>query len=564
MGCMLTVRIQAASQNWVWVNMVMHIRQPFVCDNGDPAIVCSNYIISENEAPIFKVQSQYLSSHIVRSPECLGTPSGSSPPHTITQVPAEREGSLGGQEDTGVTFRADFGIIPTNPALGESSQGYSSSGVDIGGSHVSDGFLSDAGSDQSLSGSQLSMEIKPSRESILYRLKRKVKGEDQCRPLKQARMSTPDYHENGGGIAIQASAFITTAGPLMYEQELSSGGSSGMFVLGPMHGDAIYSNLKKEVDVMVAPEQPKINPNISATTLDLNQPLTPESISSDSHDMMPGTTNLSVDTTDSAVVPPSVLTPDSSPSSSPVYTKTELDVSMTEFSDDLSIFDNPHTPKVQSEERSTVSLEKQIMLEYLSNVDIATKTSQELISRSIKPHQNPQSRIAEIEAALKLEALAHQQKMHNQNLSSISGINSVTMSPPITQSAASNAKAVLPSSSIPVPVAAMEPSAPSPIATEAQQTLANDLTNALLKMVRSKGAENLSMADMADFMLVPDVGDNVRGTSDDTLLACLDALTDDDQNSPFSGDLLEYQQFEDFATNAPSHGKLNCLQTASQ
>lgn len=143
---MLTVRLLAADGAWVWVNTVMHVRQPYLCENGDPAIVCINQvsfrapwrcrlarraaerairvrypspldgtrkrisdnlfvtsidlhlnffdlldlqIISDSEAALFKMQSQLESSHIARSPEFLDPIQGGvAPSHIITQVRA--------------------------------------------------------------------------------------------------------------------------------------------------------------------------------------------------------------------------------------------------------------------------------------------------------------------------------------------------------------------------------------------------------------------------------------------------------------------------------------------
>lgn len=90
MGCMLTLRMFAKDGTWIWVNLVMHIRQPSACNNGEPAIVCINHVLRESDAVHFKLQSQMYSSHIARSPEVL-TQSGSSPSHSITPIRVEKD-----------------------------------------------------------------------------------------------------------------------------------------------------------------------------------------------------------------------------------------------------------------------------------------------------------------------------------------------------------------------------------------------------------------------------------------------------------------------------------------
>ncbi|CAD5112885.1 unnamed protein product [Dimorphilus gyrociliatus] len=90
MGCMLTLRMFAKDGTWIWVNLVMHIRQPTACNNGEPAIVCINHVLREADAVHFKLQSQMYSSHIARSPEVL-TQSGSSPSHSITPIRVEKD-----------------------------------------------------------------------------------------------------------------------------------------------------------------------------------------------------------------------------------------------------------------------------------------------------------------------------------------------------------------------------------------------------------------------------------------------------------------------------------------
>lgn len=45
MGCMMTVRMLTQTNEVIWVNTVMHVRQALVSNNDDPVIVCINQVV---------------------------------------------------------------------------------------------------------------------------------------------------------------------------------------------------------------------------------------------------------------------------------------------------------------------------------------------------------------------------------------------------------------------------------------------------------------------------------------------------------------------------------------
>ncbi|XP_013382208.1 neuronal PAS domain-containing protein 4 isoform X2 [Lingula anatina] len=91
MGCMLTVRLIRNDNTCIWVNTVMHIRQPYISDNGEAAIMCINQVISENEAPYFKMQSQIYTAQMARNSEFMySQPTSYSPQRCLSQsIPPE-------------------------------------------------------------------------------------------------------------------------------------------------------------------------------------------------------------------------------------------------------------------------------------------------------------------------------------------------------------------------------------------------------------------------------------------------------------------------------------------
>jgi len=311
MGCMLTVRLQTKAGGWVWVNIVMHIRQPFVCDNGDPAIVCINHVINEKEAELFKMQSQLYSSHIAPSPEFMGPPQGSSPSHTITQVPAPSP------ERYTVT-----GSFITLPAGGEERNYYTGEEVTSGQDEMVRVVTGLAGGSSNSSRSASSSPELPEpekqqsvRANVLNRLKRKVSETGGCRPGKRSRVSDhPGGVDGGAGVQYQANV-LTGPAPGFLDELVSSVYSTAgdVQVVNAVHDAPVYSELahiKKELEMPT----PRAELPMS--------PLTPQSITSEGgyyggESTFPGCTQLKVDV-DTAVVPLSILTPDPSPVSSPM------------------------------------------------------------------------------------------------------------------------------------------------------------------------------------------------------------------------------------------------------
>lgn len=69
MGCMMTVRMLTNSNEVIWVNIVMHVRQALVSNSDDPVIVCINQVVSEEEAKQFKIQGQLFALYAARTPD---------------------------------------------------------------------------------------------------------------------------------------------------------------------------------------------------------------------------------------------------------------------------------------------------------------------------------------------------------------------------------------------------------------------------------------------------------------------------------------------------------------
>ena len=586
---MLTVRLQASAGHWVWLNMVMHIRQPFVCDNGDPAIVCINHVISEAEAPHFKLQSQLYSSHIARSPEFLGPAQGGSPSHTITHVPADRDimVQIGGQEQG--TYRVDF----TTSSITEPLNGCGATSVS-GVSVQQGGYRSSVGSDSSSDACDSpTRQLQPLdkkqllRQDIINRLKRKVQmPEEQCKPAKIPRANHQEGHDASdglGGISIQGSAFIT--GPI-YDQDLPPGpgpfGSLG--VLGPVgiHSGPIYSNLiiKKDVE-MVVPESPKINPKVDSSMVDIHQPLTPptpESVTSEYQDNHNTTTQLMVDVSESAVVPASLLTPEASPLACEWEDMSFYPEGDITAQTQVGVKQEKLDSSKQKSQSTLPELDLMIVENFMEELEGQSKLAG--LIRPNKPHATEQSRIAEIKDALK-EAerqLARTRSPPVQNVvcprsafspsttsstvcSRYSGV--VGTSAPTTSIHNSlNAGSTMTSSCntsvtystdnvIPIPVAAMETTSPSDVNSmegPSIATLAASVTEALLDMVRGNGESDIQAADITgNFMLVRDCATTQQLTSDERLLLDMDDLTN-------SEDLFTQLHF---TSASPSNGKFS-------
>ena len=344
MGCMLTVRLQSKAGKWIWVNMVMHIRQPFVCDNGDPAIVCINHVIRDSEAELFKLQSQLYSSHIAQSPEFMGPPQGASPSHTITQVPVERQYTVtgtyvtlphSGQEERSFPYSGEFQEVSSSSEEVSTVVG----GGGGGGDHLTQlrtsiGSSAESSPEQTEQGDRRTVLNKQNiREDVLNRLKRKINDiNSPCRPHKRPRSSTssPDGGLGSGGSNITLQTNIL-AGPGFLDDLVNSYSGGDVQVVGGIHNAPMYHHIKKEIEVHpMAKSPPMLDQSLPLS------PLTPQSMSSESglETIHPGSMQLKIDV-DTAVVPLSVLTPEASPANSPAYSTTTSPPYQTAFDNHL-------------------------------------------------------------------------------------------------------------------------------------------------------------------------------------------------------------------------------------
>lgn len=318
---MLTVRMLTSDYQWKWVNIVMHIRQSFICDDSEPSIVCINQVIDEIEATHFKTQSQLYSSHIARSPEFLAAASKDARClQTISQVTKETgeqyPSSLPYSASSPLyypTTAAEYGVVTTVP---------NQAGLNLT-TKASLGSVSD-GSCESSPGDEWS----GTKEQLQQLLKRKMsRSAGQHCSKKRVRHNATISPSNSSPSLSQQSHFLTN---------MTSLNSVGGFGLQSMHaGDStmmmqaadtpVYAQLKgidfkvKNADVMMVNPVSPHSPG----------PLTPDSMMSDGgvtshhHGSMRSHhqhhTSLSVDVSDVAVVPRSVLTPDASPMNSPLH-----------------------------------------------------------------------------------------------------------------------------------------------------------------------------------------------------------------------------------------------------
>ena len=397
MGCMLTVRLQNKTGTWVWVNMVMHIRQPFVCDNGEPAIICINHVIQESEAQHFKLQSQLYSSHIAPSPEYLAQ--GASPPHTITQVSVEREqypmastsfmGALQSQslDEPGAYF-GEIGVTVT-PAEGLGSGGMQGNGNGVEGirlqhSHSqgsSIGSCSDAEAngghmDRQPPGTSQSPQTpkQMQRADILNKLKRKMTEHamQQCKPAKSPRMASSPDHQSGGNLTsslgpITYSASVM-AGPSMYGVGTSAMSMGDVQVMGPIQHNQVFADLALKNEIKVEAPRPLVP--VQVNSQELMQPLTPPtpySTTSESSTDLTTSLSVEVDMSDTAIVPPSILTPESSPASSPTDPVSPVGIqelpstigsSELNMMEEISFFDNIDSEKEEKPPKETLIKEE--------------------------------------------------------------------------------------------------------------------------------------------------------------------------------------------------------------
>lgn len=339
------MRLQTKDGKLVWVNTVMNIRQPFLSNSEEPAIVCINQVIVDGEAQQFKLQSQLYSSHIARSPEFLTSPQASSPPHTITQVSVEQDTGTYAQDKPSYSYQAEFTFtsLPSDDQAGPGKPStlttpYQDSGNDYNASPTA-----------------------PLRRAdIINRLKRKMEQSNQyCKPKVPRILSNCEGDNSSNGSfsssseANASSAFIIggyAALPPMQSATLAE----AVDMMGPVISGHMFAelNLKKHVqqEVQVAPP-----------VADFPQPLTPptpSSVASDSHSM----TKLTVDVCEVPVtVPGSILTPENSPASSPdhcVPTVYDIDdTMMTDYEESIVLSPKAEKPvKAVTEKQALFSL----------------------------------------------------------------------------------------------------------------------------------------------------------------------------------------------------------------
>ena len=293
----------------------MYLRQPFLCDNAEPAIVCLNQVITEQESLHFRLQSQLYSSHIARSPEFLATQGSGSPSHAITQVAMDSDQSQGPP-----TYQATIHALPINP----SPPTY----PELGLSERRDLTSMRHDLPQGTNRSPSSYDGSPSldhkqilRADILNKMKRKLEQASQslCKPTKIPRFNEHEnsHHDGGlGGLMVTGTAFV--ADNSYFGGFGGSFGSSdgGIEIMAPGADVPVFAQLGIKEEVVS--HSLNITPKVKHQTMAFRPPTPPTPASSqnsmDLHD-----TSLTVDTSmaQTAVIPTSLLTPESCPSMSP-------------------------------------------------------------------------------------------------------------------------------------------------------------------------------------------------------------------------------------------------------
>jgi len=369
MGCMLTVRLQNKTGFWVWVNIIMHIRQPFICDSGEAAIVCISHVIQEAEAQHFKLQSQLYSSHVASSPEYLTQ--GSSPPHTITQVcmepdqytlrSAHMEGYHTGHIEEPPSYCSHVRGVVSVPDNGNPSV-RSMTSEQLRLPAMSYPFSS--GSDSESSGSR--EDGQRTKMEVISKLKRMMKTQqsEQCRPAKRQRVvGEHDDANNSGKVAYTAS--VIAAGIPEFSSAGMSAADGDVQVISSSYNFSPYVSLKYSKDL----KESSIGSTFSM------MPMTPESPLSDHR--LQGVTSLALEVdTDTAVVPLSLLTPDASPVSSPANSSSDmadpLPLEAEVSSIDLSQY-SPMSDKQEMSERILPFLDCPSVEDYFSTFDLESE-----------------------------------------------------------------------------------------------------------------------------------------------------------------------------------------------
>ena len=327
MGYMLTARLQTKTGEWLWLNIVLHVRQPFSGDGSDAAIVCTNQVLLESEVPLFKMQSQLYSSQIARNPEFLSMENGPVP--IIAQQPqGDMMLSLMTPDvDQSLFFDEDFLGMSVNAAQSEQQQ------------PIAEG-LSPFGD-----GCQLNGNVRPMlkkdiiRAGLLKKLKRKAAEmattatepmeRGICQPTKRARhVANGDSGPSVNRVSYVGSIMGTNEERLPRAASTVGGGTQ---VMNVVRQDRIYAQLMMKKDIGMSPETLRLpamdvpQAGLAMTTLhhmlDINQvcdvgPLTPDSLTSGCNSPK-SVYDLSIDITEPLL--PFALTPEPSPVSSPNY-----------------------------------------------------------------------------------------------------------------------------------------------------------------------------------------------------------------------------------------------------
>ena len=319
MGCMLTARLQAKTGEWLWVSIVLHVRQPFSGDSADAAIVCTNQVLLDDEAPLFKMQGQLYSSQVARSPEF--PPMDDGRVQIIAQRPQTEMMSplLTLDADQSPLYSGEFLGMSCNPGQGEQQP-------------FADGLFP-FGDDLPLNDNRkISLKKDIIRAGLLRKLKRKASemavSSDQnvrgaCQPAKRTRhLANGDSGSHGHRLPYIGSILGTN------EQRMTSrvisAVNGGTQVMNVVQEDRVYTHLMMKKDIGISQETlrlPTSDPQVEITMTALNSlrnltppcdvsPLTPESLVSDcgSPNSM---SDLAIDVTEPLL--PFSLTPEPSP-----------------------------------------------------------------------------------------------------------------------------------------------------------------------------------------------------------------------------------------------------------
>ena len=328
-GYMLTARLQTNTGDWLWLNIVLHVRQPFSGDGSDAAIVCTNQVLLESEVPLFKMQSQLYSSQIARNPEFLSMENG--PAQIIGQRPHGDMmlSLLTPDVDQSLFFDDDFLGMSVNAAQSEPQQPIATGLPPFG------------------DGCQLNGNVRPMlkkdiiRAGLLKKLKRKAAEmasaaiepmeRSVCQPTKRARhVANGDSGPRVNHVPYIGSIVGTNEGRIT--SHAASTVHGGTQVMNVAQQDRIYAQLMTKEGMGLSQETLRLpatdvsHAGLTMTALhhmrdDLNQvcdvgPLTPESLMSGCNSPK-SVYDLSIDVTEPLL--PFALTPEPSPVSSPNF-----------------------------------------------------------------------------------------------------------------------------------------------------------------------------------------------------------------------------------------------------